>query len=271
MENTTSLLPTTLLPYHTQRVYPKEMEIELLSQDKYKLIPGEEQLEKLAITRDECKFIIDCIENLGTIRSNTLIKREANGKPPFSIACTPNAENVNKISAYILFKKHRLERIGEGAFNSITLAWDLNKQIPMIFRTTALSYVRPTELKINELLSKRNDLFVASKDFFCYYGSFSDRSFWEPPLETIGNAFIKRPIFTNSNMKPKGVKVAKVGIIMEYLKCSLFSLLNSKVPEFKTKIEIANRILECLNVLHNEFEIVHLDLKLSNILMTEEG
>ncbi|HEV8051068.1 MAG TPA: protein kinase [Parachlamydiaceae bacterium] len=263
MENNTSL--TLLLPYHTLGTYAN------VPQEKHVLIPSDEKLDLFAITRKQFEDIIDYVKDMGPISANKVIKKCDSGLP-FSIVCIPR---VNTIAAYILFNKHLLQMIAEGSDNRVTYAWDIDSQKAVIYRAAKKDKISDMEREVNVKLSVRKDLFVATSEIVDYVGPHADRKpkFFPPPnyLLKPKRKEISQSIVASEKRKSINQDVPKTGMILELQKrgCINF-LINSDLLTPQRIFSIALDVLKGLTVLHEEFNIVHLDLKAENIVLMKD-
>ena len=274
MESTQAIfLQTNLTPYPSGPVDQNlDEDGPIVSQEKYKVIPDEERLQLFAITRKEFEAILDYVQNMEPIDENRVIKRFVSGLP-FTIACS-----VDKISTYILFKKHRIEQIAEGSLNSVTFGWDVEAQKEIAFRAGKKETISTREREIYRLLSSRKDLFVASNEIFDYEGPHTDRtlSFKKYSPSKISSSKTEHIEVDQSVQQNKLINtgrrlVPKTGMILEMQDggcLNVFSITSVMTPAMI--FSIAHDVFKGLAVLHEEFGVVHLDIKPDNILLTKD-
>jgi hypothetical protein len=128
--------------------------------------------------------------------------------------------------------------------------------------------VKPNEIKMNKVLQSRPDLFVVGPTIN-YLGPHRSRS---------GDEFTPREAnmpSINKNRIERQENVLKTGFILENLEGGdliQFFIDNQKrtIP-FKEALSKSYEIANALAVLHDEFKLVHGDLKPENIFLTKDG
>ena len=166
---------------------------------------------------------------------------------PFSLAYNPVEEKV-------YLKTRGLPPVGFGSSCNLVAGVDLNTHSKVVYRSMPTRDVNRSERDINIQLSDRPDLFVATKDIYEYQGSFSCKS---PEDGKNESAFCK-----------KMPNRSKTCFILEQMDKDLYELLDPSIRlSFQDKVEIACDIAKALDVLHNEYAVVHRDLKVENIFI----
>lgn len=264
MENTPSLYPqTSLTPYQQSADGQANT-----SQDKYSKIPSDERLNDFAITREEFKAIIDYVDQMKPISKNTIIKKCDSGLA-FTIACIPD---VNEVAVYILFKKKRLMPQGIGGNCTVTPGWNVRDKCIISYRSGKAENIGEQERYINFLLAKYKHRFVVGEVFdsrghcskkekpFASGFSVNEKGEYVPekrehPLPEIDKNNDTRPVFD------------KTGIILE--------TMHGCLPLFGKRLlpgdvfYVVREVLDGLVILHEAFNIVHMDIKPDNILVKD--
>lgn len=226
-------------------------------------IPDNDCLTRWKMTSKEFISILEYIDKMPRPLENTVIKRAKSGLS-FSIACILKADSV---AHYILFKEHRISKLADGGFCRITLAWDIENGIEKAFRSASLDSMHKNEKLFLKQLSSRPDLYMASPDSIEYIGSCEKRNAMESCLNHLG---LTKPKNYPAN---KNKYVPKVGLLLELGKCSLYGLMKlsgRRLQDAGVNYYIAKSILDGLTYMHEQ-GIVHLDLKLQNIIITHDG
>lgn len=263
MENTQSLyLQTSLTPY-------QQYEDQLCpTQDKYSKIPSDERLNDFAMTRQEFEAIINYVDQMEPISKNTIIKKCDSGLA-FTIACMPD---VDEVAVYILFKKKRLMPQGIGGNCTVTPGWNVRDKCVVSYRSGKAEHISEQERYINFLLAKYKHRFVVGDVFdsrgYCskkekpFASGFSrnEKGEYVPvkrecPLPETDKNSDSRPVFD------------KTGIILETMDGCLPLFRKGLSPDIV--FHIIHEVLVGLVILHEEFKIVHLDIKPDNILLKD--
>ncbi|HEV8051040.1 MAG TPA: protein kinase [Parachlamydiaceae bacterium] len=176
----------------------------------------------------------------------------------FSLAYNPIEEKV-------FLKTRGLAPIGFGSSCNLVAGLDLNTHSKVVYRSLPTHKVPEAERDINIRLSERPDLFVATKEIYDYEGSFEYDNEGIFSCKRQKEFSTERKIPTHPLHKKLGPKTC---FILERLDSDLMDLLNFEILNFQDKIDIACDIAKALDVLHNEYGVVHRDLKLENILIS---
>ncbi|HEV8051067.1 MAG TPA: protein kinase [Parachlamydiaceae bacterium] len=260
--------------------------------DKSQRVPDKLLLYKMKLKSNEFQSIINFVDKLNLENEFTIIKRKQSGLS-FSLACISKAD---KVSIFILLKKHRINEIAEGTFSSITSVLDVDSQKRMIFKSAAKKFISENEIQINKILSGRKE-FVATDKIFYYEGPVRERDPHECFGENVNNCIsfpLSKSYGNNNAHKPAIIEreiredIPKIGFLMEQLDMSLGAYIETKssmslnsfisgayiqpncMLHLESFVSIVREMLQNLSVLHNEFNIVHLDIKEDNILVQQD-
>lgn len=184
-----------------------------------------------------------------TLREKTFIHRKQS-QLPFSLAYNP-------FDGKVFLKTRGLPPVGFGGSANLVSGVDLETRSRVVCRSLPSSKVSKSERDINIDLSRRPDLFVATKEIYDYRGSFKLKDEENEYEDEIFDPLLNKRI------------IDKTCFVLECLDIDLLELSNSEDPNFQGKFEIVCEIAKALDVLHNEFNIVHRDLKLENIFISK--
>ena len=194
------------------------------------------------------------LENISNYLSNSTFKEKTfihkkQSQLPFSLS-------INPIDQKVFLKTKGLPPVGFGSSCNLVFGVDLQTHVKVAYRSLPTHKVTLAERNINIELSERPDLFVATKEIYDYEGSFT--------CKVQKDESEKEIVVKSVNRK----KIPKTCFILECLNMDLFDLLDSNL-NFQDKIDIACDIAKALDVLHNNYNVVHRDLKLENIFISE--
>ncbi|HEV8051039.1 MAG TPA: protein kinase [Parachlamydiaceae bacterium] len=177
---------------------------------------------------------------------------------PFSLAYDPFERKV-------FLKTRGLAPIGFGSTCNLVAGVDLRTNTKVVYRTMPAHKVTRAERDINISLSERSDLFVATKEIYDYEGSCVCDDKGDFVFKQVSKNITKQKNPIHKKLMPKTC------FILENLIMDLFDLLNFEKLNVQDKIEISCDIAKALDVLHNEYNVVHRDLKLENIYISENS
>jgi hypothetical protein len=216
----------------------------------------------LSLKKDDITNIITTIKNQAHKDNKTnKHKKITKNNEEFLFDFSPNFYNkhvynfpcsalVDKTGIYLLLKHQPQDLPCEGGFAKVSCALKLTQEDPKViaWRSTRKKDCGDEEIFINKKLSEYPNFFVVAKPI-------NYKSFWRLRGE-------------KKALSPKNKVHEKKGFPLEYCKC-LVDIVENYIP-FSLALKWMIEITEALAFLHKK-EYVHRDLKLDNILISEEN